>query len=124
MGRFYSGDIKGKFWFGVQASNDADFFGVEGEQPNYLEYRFEKANVRSVKDAVAKCRKALGDDKAKLDAFFALEKPWNEEMVARFTKIPKRRVDVLLKWYARLELGEQILKCVNRKGRCYFQAEL
>lgn len=29
MGRFYSGDIQGKFWFGVQDSDDADFFGVE-----------------------------------------------------------------------------------------------
>lgn len=31
MGRFYTGDISGKFWFGVQASDDADHFGVEGE---------------------------------------------------------------------------------------------
>jgi hypothetical protein len=29
MGRFYSGDIQGKFWFAVQDSDDADFFGVE-----------------------------------------------------------------------------------------------
>lgn len=25
MGRYYNGDIEGKFWFGVQSSNDADF---------------------------------------------------------------------------------------------------
>ena len=31
MGRFYNGDIEGKFWFGVQESNDADHFGVEGQ---------------------------------------------------------------------------------------------
>ena len=30
MGRYYSGDIEGKFWFGIQESNDADNFGVEG----------------------------------------------------------------------------------------------
>jgi hypothetical protein len=28
MGRFYTGDIEGKFLFGVQSSNDAEFFGV------------------------------------------------------------------------------------------------
>ena len=25
MGRYYQGDIEGKFWFAVQSSNDADF---------------------------------------------------------------------------------------------------
>jgi hypothetical protein len=29
MGRYYSGEISGKFWFGIQDSNDADYFGVE-----------------------------------------------------------------------------------------------
>ena len=29
MGRFYSGQISGKFWFGVQSSTDASYFGVE-----------------------------------------------------------------------------------------------
>ena len=31
MGRYYSGDIEGKFWFAVQDSDDADHFGIEGE---------------------------------------------------------------------------------------------
>jgi hypothetical protein len=30
MGRYYSGDISGKFWFGIQSSHDADYFGVKG----------------------------------------------------------------------------------------------
>jgi len=29
MGRFYSGDISGKFWFGVQNSDDASHFGLK-----------------------------------------------------------------------------------------------
>ena len=36
MGRFYTGDICGKFWFAVQSSNDAEYFGAE---PN-MEYTF------------------------------------------------------------------------------------
>ncbi len=28
MGRYYSGDIEGKFWFAVQSSYAADRFGV------------------------------------------------------------------------------------------------
>lgn len=31
MGRYYHGDITGKFWFGVQNSDDAKYFGVEPE---------------------------------------------------------------------------------------------
>ena len=29
MGRYYHGDIEGKFWFGVQDSRDAEHFGGE-----------------------------------------------------------------------------------------------
>ena len=29
MGRYYSGDISGKFWFGVQSSGDASEFGIK-----------------------------------------------------------------------------------------------
>ena len=29
MGRYYCGQISGKFWFGVQCSNDASYFGVK-----------------------------------------------------------------------------------------------
>ena len=32
MGRYYRGDIEGKFLFGIQESNDADFFGTKGIQ--------------------------------------------------------------------------------------------
>ena len=42
MGRYYSGDIEGKFWFAVQDSDDADFFGCEGRPPSVLEYDFEE----------------------------------------------------------------------------------
>ena len=41
MGRYYSGDIEGKFWFAIQSSDDADYFGVEGVS-NYLGYYFDK----------------------------------------------------------------------------------
>ena len=29
MGRYYSGHISGKFWFGIQSSYDASYFGIE-----------------------------------------------------------------------------------------------
>jgi hypothetical protein len=31
MGRYYQGDIEGKFWFGCQSSDDGEFFGAKEE---------------------------------------------------------------------------------------------
>ena len=44
MGRYYHGDIEGKFMFGVQSSTDADFFGVEGEA-THLSYGFNAEDL-------------------------------------------------------------------------------
>jgi hypothetical protein len=47
MGRYYSGDIEGKFWFALQDSDAADRFGVEGDQPNYITYYFDEDNLET-----------------------------------------------------------------------------
>jgi hypothetical protein len=36
MGRYYGGDIAGKFWFAVQNSCDARYFGAEPSDPKIL----------------------------------------------------------------------------------------
>jgi hypothetical protein len=38
MGRYYTGDITGKFWFAIQNSDDADHFGCKGIVNNYRFY--------------------------------------------------------------------------------------
>lgn len=35
MGRYYDGNISGKFWFGIQNSDDASYFGVEYKDVHY-----------------------------------------------------------------------------------------
>ena len=52
MGRYYSGDIEGKFWFGVQSSDDASFFGGEMYEPNYIEYEFSKEDLKDIKKGI------------------------------------------------------------------------
>jgi hypothetical protein len=44
MGRYYTGDIEGKFMFGVQSSDDANFFGVEGESRS-LDYYYGRRYI-------------------------------------------------------------------------------
>ena len=44
MGRYYSGDIEGKFLVTVQPSNAADRFGVFGEATS-LSYIFDRDDL-------------------------------------------------------------------------------
>jgi len=55
MGRYYHGDIEGKFMFGIQSSNDADFFGVEGFA-TYLNYGFDLADYLKLKRVLKNVR--------------------------------------------------------------------
>ena len=140
MGRFYHGDIEGKFWFGVQSSDDADFFGVEGEyvysldydenepisseEPTELSYSFSKEDLEEVEDGIETCLKEIGDYLYKLDSFFEREDGWNESMIAKELEIAKNEVKPLLSWYARLGLGKKIRWCIQANGRCHFICDL
>ena len=118
MGRYYNGDIEGKFWFAVQPSNDADFFGVEG-RTDYLEYYYTNDDIESIEKGIATCLETLGDNKEKFDKFFERENGYNDQML---NEAGLNRD--LLEWYARLKLGEKILNKVKETGECVFQAEI
>ena len=122
MGRYYDGDIQGKFWFGVQDSDDASFFG--GTEYQTIEYGFEaNTDMEDVKNGVQKCLEVLGENKKKLDDYFATHNGYNDTMLAEALGMTENELRPLLGWYARLELGEKIKKCLEEKGECYFTAE-
>ena len=130
MGRYYHGDIEGKFWFGVQSSDDADFFGDEGTS-SYLSYYFDKEqHYEKIIDGIKKCKEALGVNKKRLDEFFSKHNGYNDEMIIEHWKkehnedINEEYIRDLIGWYARLDLGSKILECVEKKGDCGFEAEL
>lgn len=52
MGRYISGDINRKLWFAAQNSNAEDRFGVEGCEPNYINYYFNKEDSQEIIDAI------------------------------------------------------------------------
>ena len=120
MGRYYEGDIEGKFWFAIQESNDADFFGVKGEAPPYLSYYFSDNDLDDIKEGIKTCKTVLGDWKKKLDTFFENRDSYNDKKLEDVIGLKDRS---MLEWYARLELGEKILKCVEENGECTFEAE-
>lgn len=124
MGRYYSGDIEGKFWFGVQSSTAADRFGVTASDPNYVTYYFEKENEEEIKNELALIKKNLGKYKQKLDKFFDNCKGYTHEELDTYLKVEPEKRSYLLSEYADLLLGEKILKCIQETGSCTFDAEL
>ena len=126
MGRYYRGDIEGKFMLGVQASDDADFFGIKGEAEE-LVYHFSENQLDDIHKGIASCYEHLGKSKERLDKFFDENDMYNDEEISDyFIKEYDEEINVqeTLEWYARLKLGEQIKKSVEVKGHCYFTAEL
>lgn len=128
MGRWTAGDLEYKFMFGVQASDDADHFGVTGVEPEDkdmggLDYTFEKEHLPEINKGIKLCIKELGRYRKLLDKFFENNEGFNEEMIAISLKIPISEVRTLLEQYARYELGVKIRDCVKKKGHCYFWAE-
>jgi hypothetical protein len=139
MGRYYTGDIEGKFWFGVQSSDDAIHFGgtytyidEEGEpldedcegEAIEMHFHFGKEDVDSIKEGIGECVENLGDHLEELDNFFAEAQSYNEEMLAKHLSVSVLKVRELLTYYARLQLGLKIEDCVGENGECNFEAEL
>jgi len=124
MGRYYHGDINGKFQFAIQSSNDADFFGVKGYQPEHFFYNFEKDDLKNVKKGIEDCEKELGDYLKFMDKFFKNKDYFNREELQKILKVDENKMRDLLKWKARLHLGNEIKSCIEKNGRCDFKAEL
>ena len=132
MGRYYQGDIEGKFWFGVQSSDDANNFGgseielidEETDDVYELEYFFNKEDLGTINEGIQTCITGLGEFKAKLDEVFSTSNGYNPDELARNLGVGKAKYTQLMETYARLHLGEKIKKCVEEKGECNFTAEL
>lgn len=140
MGRYYSGDIEGKFWFAVQGSDDAEFFGCEGEylywddepeegdederEPYALAFNFETQDLEDINEGVRLCLEELGEYKDKMDTFFNENETYTDEKLSESIGCEPDKVKNLLEYYARLELGMKIKKCVEETGCCCFDAEL
>ena len=123
MGRYYSGDIEGKFWFGVQSSTAAERFGVEGCQPASLTYSFDEDNLPAVRDEISSIEETIGADNIKrLDEFFSGDGGYNDKMLEEAGLLEiwnKHKED-----YADLYLGKKIETCLVENGTCTFDAEL
>jgi len=49
---------------------------------------------------------------------------YNDDQLARALEIKVREIPNLMEWYARLEIGLKIEKCLEENDCCNFSAEL
>ncbi len=122
MGRYYSGDIEGKFWFAVQSSDAADRFGVTGVKPESLYYYFDEEDLEEVQAENKRIEEFIGlENIAKIKDFFEKVNGYNDQILEEhgMTSIwSEFKSD-----YADYLLGKQIEKCIIENGQCEFTAE-
>lgn len=123
MGRYYDGDIEGKFWFGVQSSEAANRFGVTGTC-NYLHYYFSKEDLESVEKELEVILNNLGEYKDKLDKYFKENKGYNDEELCKYLSVDGGKLFNILQEYADYHLGIKIRDCLKQQGVCEFDAEM
>ena len=119
MGRYFTGMIDGKFWFGLQSSVAADRFGVSHCEPSYVEYFYTEDDLEAVNDEINVIKDNLGDKKYQIDDFFKSKSGYTDHELKE-AGIGTHE----LSEYADLLLGIQIRDCIVENGECVFQAEL
>ena len=107
MGRYYNGDIEGKFWFGIQSSTSASRFGVYPTRPNYVNYFFDKSDLKTLQEELAWIEKDLGKDFKILQEFFKEPRGFNDETIAELLDTTKDLARAKVQWYADYELGKK-----------------
>ena len=124
MGRYYSGSIEGKFWYGVQSSDAADRFGVTGYQPEELYYEFGISSLPDIYQELSNIATSLGSNLILLHKFFTDNTGYTYEKVSKYLNVELDVVQKILKDYADFELGLKIAEAVRTTGQCEFTAEL
>ena len=114
MGRYYNGDIEGKFMFGLQSSTAADRFGCSGFN-NYVSYYFDELQLPTINEEL----ESLEESFKKVEKFFEDKDSWNSKQQEEAGISEQEMSD-----YADYRLGIQIRDCILEQGYCEFEAEL
>ena len=119
MGRYYNGDVNGKFMFGVQGSDAHERFGAKTEYTNYINYivyRDSYAEICAELDSINK------QSIKKVEKMFNERSGYNDEIKKEFGVSAKD-----LSEYADYEIGMQLKEFFDDNpdyDECRFDAEL
>ena len=128
MGRYYEGDIEGKFVFGAQSSTAADRFDVEGEIPGYVDYTFGKDDLISLEAELKLIEDKMNEQGYYLKTYYDLYGVEDEveitfeEYLKKGNKKPLNK-EQLLEFFD-YRIGKKIQACIKEQGSCSFTAEL
>ena len=78
MGRYYSGDVEGKWAFGVQCSTTPDKFGAVEHEPYMIEYTFYRHNLDFAKNKMKELEAGLGGNLQKIIDFFSVNNGYHD----------------------------------------------
>ena len=118
MGRYYNGDIEGKFWFALQGSDVHERFGARMIESNYVEYCI---NYEEYDNIVEELRKIETEtDIHKVKSMFEEVNGYNDDTLKKYNVSRKE-----LSEYADWCTGRQVKEWfdANPKQDCYFTAE-
>lgn len=130
MGRYYDGDISGKFWFAVQSSTAPSRFGGTEYEPSHINYYFDEEHLPLVKTELKNIEKTLGKDLKRLQHFFDNNNGYNDQMIIDWyknhfnEKLDEHCIKELLVDYADYKLGKRIQDCIEYTGQCNINCEL
>lgn len=120
MGRYYSGDIEGKFMFAVQSSDAPTRFGAQESDPCYIDYYIDYEELENVRKEVESIKEKSKDQLDRISKMFMNEMGYNENTMEKYGVTNHG-----LSEYADLSLGKQILEFMEEnKIGCHINAEL
>ena len=128
MGRYYYGDIEGKFWFGIQDSNAPERFGC-CESSN-IRYSISDGEIQKVWDELMYIIESMGKKvKYLLDKYFTQFGSYTEEIISDYLKehnvdVSNLNINSIISDYADYEIGKKIYKCLKKCNDCEFEAEV
>jgi hypothetical protein len=124
MGRYYSGDIEGKFVFAVQPSDAADRFGVTGQQPEELNYYFTEEDLPAIEKGLKEIEFVLGEYLQKFIQWTSEVDFYNDKEASEYFNISEVEFRYLFSEFADWRLGIKIRDYVVEHGECQFTAEM
>lgn len=119
MGRYFTGMIEGKFWFGLQSSIAADRFGVTHNEPSYVDYYYSEDDLEGVESELKVIEDNLGEKLNILKTFFSRVLSYSDKDISELGVSQSELSD-----YADWCLGIKIRDCIKENGECHFDAEL
>ena len=123
MGRYYSGDIEGKFMFAIQSSDAPERFGAVESNPGYIDYYIPPSAIDEIRNELDSITKLSGDQIERVENMFESEMGYNDDIMKKYGVTKEG-----LSEYADYRLGKQILEFLederNEGYGCNIQAEL